>query len=401
MADTTGDTGLAEGSATGRLGIVRAVLLYLEVAITDGLMAGALWFTLFAATAAPPCQPYCEEPCEELNGDVTLECGGCPVGYACRPGVSGFIQATTQNTEPTVDATGSESDTQVVRLTDTSRLPPPPDSLIQLDGGGVNQAGMCDDKTEQTFTDAFAKLAALPEELFWEAVARVPPDCGAADDISALRERGYAVVRKAVPLEDLSAIAAQFPVIKGNSEGPARFASDGFTREYLRTNSPRVLQTMDGVLSEWYRAGLLPPSQSLHKLMVGGYQFIRTDPHVSRTHCPEPCLGRWHIDPSPSCPRDPKLSLMVQREPAADWSAHGNIMLAPTHSIQRLLEIATRLNATRSAGCAASSLDEDCITHPWVGSSAFHALKKSLRQATTRAPHPSPVSGCHWRHHLP
>ena len=46
--------------------------------------------TLITA-AASLCEPFCSEPCGELNGDVAGECGDCVLSvYLCRPGQPGF-----------------------------------------------------------------------------------------------------------------------------------------------------------------------------------------------------------------------------------------------------------------------------------------------------------------------
>lgn len=37
------------------------------------------------------CQPYCENPCTVLNGDIERECGACSdPAMACRPGAPGY-----------------------------------------------------------------------------------------------------------------------------------------------------------------------------------------------------------------------------------------------------------------------------------------------------------------------
>lgn len=35
--------------------------------------------------ASPQCETFCHNPCEELTGDVTMECGACPPHMACSP----------------------------------------------------------------------------------------------------------------------------------------------------------------------------------------------------------------------------------------------------------------------------------------------------------------------------
>ena len=44
---------------------------------------------LIASGARGDCEPWCDHPCYELNGDTTTECSGC-VEFQCRPGAPGF-----------------------------------------------------------------------------------------------------------------------------------------------------------------------------------------------------------------------------------------------------------------------------------------------------------------------
>jgi hypothetical protein len=46
-----------------------------------------------AAVMAGTCEPWCREPCHELNGDVTRECAGCPADgdFGCFPGAKGYL----------------------------------------------------------------------------------------------------------------------------------------------------------------------------------------------------------------------------------------------------------------------------------------------------------------------
>lgn len=48
---------------------------------------------LQVAFAAVVCEPWCAEPCAELNGEVTAECSGCTGPSGCFPGAAGFIKA--------------------------------------------------------------------------------------------------------------------------------------------------------------------------------------------------------------------------------------------------------------------------------------------------------------------
>jgi len=45
---------------------------------------------LAIVTAPQTCMSHCEFACEELNGDVSVECNGCSTESACHPGAAGF-----------------------------------------------------------------------------------------------------------------------------------------------------------------------------------------------------------------------------------------------------------------------------------------------------------------------
>ena len=44
----------------------------------------------FATAAFALCEPWCENPCTDLNGAVANECSSCVSPFACRPGQPGF-----------------------------------------------------------------------------------------------------------------------------------------------------------------------------------------------------------------------------------------------------------------------------------------------------------------------
>jgi hypothetical protein len=53
-------------------------------------MCFLLVLLLPALDASRRCEPWCESPCTELNGDVKFECGGCSSSHTCTPGAPGF-----------------------------------------------------------------------------------------------------------------------------------------------------------------------------------------------------------------------------------------------------------------------------------------------------------------------
>ena len=57
------------------------------------------------------CEPYCTEPCANLNGDVAVECGTC-VGeeFLCHPGGDGFPSEHTEGELPLAGAVQRKAD---------------------------------------------------------------------------------------------------------------------------------------------------------------------------------------------------------------------------------------------------------------------------------------------------
>ena len=250
----------------------------------------------------------------------------------------------------------------------------------QLDGGGPNQAGSCADETERQISAAFAALADVPEDTFWEAMATIQPDCGSPEDLRSLQTRGFAVVRQFLSREILDRVTAKFPPMDELSEGPARFASHGLPREALDAT---LAAKLEGLLMSWHMDRLLPPSQNISKPVIGGFLYIRTDPKAPRSFCPEPCLGRWHVDPSPGCPRFPKVSMMVHRDAASSWE-HGNILLAPTRSLLQLHQQTQRFNATRAVcDSRRDAPDAACAVHPWRNGLQARALAEASMATST------------------
>ena len=307
--------------------------------------------------AAVLCESYCNNPCSELLGDVHFECGACTGDYACHPGAEYWpptlLKAVVDVAGHQVYTSGAAGD----GAAHAAGRQIPNDRM----GGGDNQIGTCDDETEAAVSNAFDYLAALPEDLFWLALGTIrPPSCSSPEDVSKFSTRGYAVVRRLVSNATLARAVASVPSrVDKASEGPARFKSEYFDRDVLAEQNAPLLANLEGTLHTWREAGLLPSSvrAAVHgahsRSLVVGYKYVRTDPSA-RGSCMAPCYGRWHVDPSPGCPRLPRAWMMLQRH-TDHAREHGNIAVVGTHMIRRLHSLAMELelNATAAAAAAA------------------------------------------------
>ena len=59
------------------------------------------------ATASCTCEPWCTNPCTDLNGAVDIECADCGEDHACRPGAPGFVGEHVRST--TLQASGAQN----------------------------------------------------------------------------------------------------------------------------------------------------------------------------------------------------------------------------------------------------------------------------------------------------
>ena len=69
---------------------------FLFLRLGSGTRMAALVFALLVqAQTQPTCFEYCINPCSELLGEVTIECGKCTDDkYLCRPGAQGYKRKT-------------------------------------------------------------------------------------------------------------------------------------------------------------------------------------------------------------------------------------------------------------------------------------------------------------------
>ena len=273
--------------------------------------------SLTSLTRCEKCMPWCVEPCAELNGDFVVECAACSGPGGCHNFPASRLESL-----------GAEADE---------------------DGGGYHQASP---HCEPHATRLFADLAALPSAVFWAAIERLPSgeQC-AHEGPEGLRARGYAVERGLLSASAALALAKQQLPSELESEGPARFRSRSLDRAELAAGSEFVAAA-ESALEGWRAQDLLPHSCSADALRLSSASYVRTDPAAAeRARCPGRCLGKWHVDHQTSCPRFPRLILMVHRAASGGRGAdggwqHGNLQVANQEALRRLHRLALELNST-------------------------------------------------------
>ena len=331
-----------------------------------------------AVAESDNCFDWCiDSRCDDLTGNsLDYECGACPESAACRPGAAGFRTskgqregAAEESEQVAVGSGGAafamnsdnvEGRQQATRDQNQNQMNTGDGSG---DGSGVHQAGACDDPTEGQISRSLADLSALDEDVFWEAVGRFVPDCNAPDDVARLAARGYATARIA---SATNGPTRALPASTEDSEGPARFKSAPVPLHVLDDILPGVVTEVEAVIASWRSAGRLPSSLT-HSAgrLEEAVEFIRIDPAVSAAaRCRPPCLGKWHMDPSGSCPRNARVSVMVSRTRSADVDGadevakHGNIVFAPHDGLARLHRLALEINASRAVGVGGVAASE-------------------------------------------
>ena len=180
------------------------------------------------------CEPQCDNPCHELNGDVVSECGGCIVEQ-CRRGSPSFA-ATPSGRAPFWDPLSDWDDPSVVVQLSSqgeANAPIPANSEIEPCGmvnacPSLAQRGECDQHPDEMLrhcpkacgfsedhavstcpaepsqsldaTRSFVGRCPSTEELDRIMAAR----CEDLEDVGRLKDRGFVVVRNAADPAELA-----------------------------------------------------------------------------------------------------------------------------------------------------------------------------------------------------
>ena len=166
-------------------------------------VALAIMVNARAVAAAFRCEEWCAEPCTALNGDVSSECSECTSTFACHPGAEGY------NKLKRPKHFGPSDRTHRVEVSPT----------------GVDQKlsesaePWCFDKADRDKCargPCLDKYSIFDEKLDWDqadepcsATAQLMRDehrCEWLEDEQRVRDRGYFVIRNAVPPEELAAM---------------------------------------------------------------------------------------------------------------------------------------------------------------------------------------------------
>jgi hypothetical protein len=211
--------------------------------------------------------------------------------------------------------------------------------------------------------------------VLWDALSRFEStsECGDAENVTALRSRGFALARGAVRPAAVRAFTEAFGVLHPHadewvSEVPARFNRQ-LEISSMRARAPALLEDVAGLLSSWHAQGLLPSSVDMSGGGISGTS-IRTSPAAcSRA---DHCAGKWHLDPriretrgSTPYGRQSNVWLLlawassdaestaagdVDADLSGEPRAHGNLVLAPLDGLARLLQLALARNRSRGEG---------------------------------------------------
>ena len=94
------------------------------------------------SAAESGCEAWCVNPCDQLNGDVKLECGKCDKTAACHPGAKGYDDHAGPHPAPSAMKVGGDGDAPVPQWRPVPGSPPAmggqqAELLARLSGAGA------------------------------------------------------------------------------------------------------------------------------------------------------------------------------------------------------------------------------------------------------------------------
>lgn len=232
---------------------------------------------LAVAASSDACFAHCEEPCEELNGDLESECGGCTGAVSCKPGAPGF-----GTSSAVVDANGGAVDggmcrdmageESCARLAKTrggcdqplasfgSAMTASPPTLVrvQMRRHCAQTCGYCDGGVPPPCASepCMSSLSLSGEHLNQQhgqlpscptsaALVGGSRRCGDLIDQRRIKDRGYFVLRDAVPADELEQMAADEAII-----------SYPLTPRELEERYPAFHSNISRILDGWLASGM-------------------------------------------------------------------------------------------------------------------------------------------------
>lgn len=338
------------------------------------------------ALAATNCEPFCASPCVELNGNVAIECGGCTDEHACRPGAPGFRSATQSfvvdaNGAAAAAAASSSSPSCTDRYNGCAELARQAGSCLhaEMRVHCAATCGACDDlqvRSDPCASQHCDARRSLADDYFDAINPMGQRECAASatllrasrcedsdlEDERRMADRGYFVLRRAVPPDERDGMAALVQEVPN----PTRLmcgASDVQPRECMlhaesfAASFPRAFDAIDATLRRWLSSGLAAEARLGWPLMMTGGEFISINrsPFSLNASCVLAAVfaaAREHVSPScaSSCPALHSVANAIKGtlDNACWLECHYNAIVhrMPKETIRRVLSNAMRPDAT-------------------------------------------------------
>ena len=280
-----------------------------------------------SGTSGSACEPWCVEPCAELNGNVAQECGACAEGSGCFPGAPGYaaqpdnrvhrvgISANAEAKVADDDGTGGADDAEHTpscadRL-DRSKCKlyagrgdcqQHPQHMLRY---CASTCGLCSmasaspcasqlcHQTLGLFDERFPRSRAEEECPPVARLLRGEHRCGDLENEERLKDRGYFVIRGAVSAAELEAMTSFVAALPHKATRLLCGASDVQPDECklgpdeLRLQFPRLHARLTELFGKWRSSGFNDAAELGWPLEISGSEFIS--------------INRWEFVHNASC----------------------------------------------------------------------------------------------------
>lgn len=249
----------------------------------------ALWLSLHPADCAT-CEPWCDGPCDEINGDVVEECGGCNTDRGCHAGAPGYARDVKQEAAAGNSCAPRAGAALCWNLAHKGFCDSHPVHMQK------NCAGSCDDACTAADVDGTSKHASSSWWTDQHSLARhaaapkLPAGlgrrqeswCGILEDESRVADRGYFVARGVVPADELQRM---YESVRELGE-PTRYlcAASNVQPAACRSNFdelseayPQMGEYVRQLLSRWRSSGFAERAGLGTPLEPVGSEFLSTN----------------------------------------------------------------------------------------------------------------------------
>ena len=275
----------------------------------------------------PPCMTWCVNPCTDLKTSANLpalmdECGGCTKesGFQCYPG------------SPTWPTRSN------------------PCRVIALGKGAMGRFGQSRLLHNGSAADLppFQPDGCLPPS----TQATLRSDCTDVESTARLRDRGWVVLRRLMPVHEAQRVSAAVPVSKLCTP---QLRDCHYTLEEMRRLMPTFVSNLESTLASWEASGLAAASGLGNRLRLepmgtGRPVQVTTDATFSALRAegfrryPSPSGGdkNFHVDSSGGDGRrghSHRMWVVLRKEagpaapPIADVRDHANLCVVPTSAV--------------------------------------------------------------------